>query len=77
VDGTTAAMAIDGATDTEVLRAFVREVLVPPLRPGDIVVMDNLAPHKNEPTIGLIEAARANALFLHPSCSVLLEVEPQ
>jgi transposase len=57
-------MAIEGATDTEVFRAYVRDVLVPTLRPGDIVVMDNLAPHKNEQTLALIEAAQAKALFL-------------
>lgn len=64
VDGTTAAMAIEGATDTEVFRAYVREVLLPTLRPGDLVVMDNLAPHKNEQTLALIETAGAKALFL-------------
>lgn len=75
VDGTTAAMAIEGATDTEVFRAFVREVLVPTLRPGDIVVMDNLAPHKNELTIALIEAAQASALFLPPYSPDLNPIE--
>ncbi len=64
VDGTTAAMAIEGATDTEVFRAYVREVLVPTLRPGDLVVMDNLAAHKNEQTLTLIEAVGAKAFFL-------------
>ena len=64
VDGTTATMVIEGATDTEVFRAYVREVLVPTLRSGDIVVMDNLTPHKSEQTIALIEAAGAQALFL-------------
>lgn len=64
VDGTTACMAIEGATDTEVFRSYVREVLVPTLRPGDIVVMDNLAPHKNDITVGLIQDAGAQVLFL-------------
>lgn len=57
-------MAIAGATDTEVFRAYVREVLCPTLRPGDLVVMDNLAPHKSDPTLELIEASGAQALFL-------------
>jgi len=57
-------MAIPGATDTEVFRAYVREVLCPTLRPGDQVVMDNLAPHKSDPTIQLIEAVGAEVLFL-------------
>jgi transposase len=64
LDGTTACMTIDGATDTAVFQAYVRAVLVPSLRPGDIVIMDNLAPHKNEQTLALIAAAGASARFL-------------
>lgn len=64
LDGSTAAMTIPGATDTEVFRAYVREVLCPTLHPGDLVVMDNLAPHKSDPTLQLIEAAGAQVLFL-------------
>jgi transposase len=64
VDGSTACMTIDGATDTAVFQAYVREVLCPTLRPGDIVVMDNLAPHKNEQTVALIVAAGASVRFL-------------
>jgi DDE superfamily endonuclease len=41
-DGSTAAMVVEGPTDADVFRAYVQEVLVPSLRPGDIVVMDNL-----------------------------------
>jgi transposase len=64
LDGTTACMTIEGATNTEVFYAYVREVLVPSLRPGDIVILDNLGAHKNERTIALIEAAGAEARFL-------------
>lgn len=64
LDGTTACMTIDGATDTPVFQAYVRAVLVPTLRPGDIVVMDNLGPHKNEQTVALIEQAGATVRFL-------------
>lgn len=64
LDGSTACMTIPGATDTEVFRAYVREVLCPTLRPGDLVIMDNLAPHKSDPTLQLIEAAGAQVLFL-------------
>lgn len=64
LDGSTACMAIDGATDTEVFRAYVREVLLPTLRVGDIVVMDNLTPHKNQETLALIEEAQACVWFL-------------
>lgn len=64
LDGTTACMTIDGPTDTEVFEAYVREVLCPSLRPHDIVVMDNLSPHKNPRTLALIAKARATVEFL-------------
>jgi transposase len=64
LDGSTACMTIGGATDTEVFRAYVAEVLCPTLRPGDLVVMDNLAPHKSKPTLELIAQAGAQAVFL-------------
>jgi transposase len=63
-NGSTACMAVDDATDTEVFRTYTEKVLCPWLRPGDIVVMDNLSPHKSEPTLRLIEAAGAEVLFL-------------
>jgi transposase len=64
LDGSTACMALEGTTDTESFRAYVSEVLVPALKPGDLVVMDNLSPHKSDPTLALISAAQAQVLFL-------------
>jgi transposase len=64
LDGTTACMTIEGATDTEIFQAYVARVLCPTLRPGDLVIMDNLSPHKSEPTLQLIAAAGAEAIFL-------------
>ena len=64
LDGTSACMTIAGATDTEVFRAYVRDILVPSLRPGDIVVLDNLRAHKSEATLALIAAAGAQTRFL-------------
>ena len=64
LDGTSACMAIEGATDTAVFRAYVGQVLGPTLRPGDVVIMDNLTPHKSDPTLKLIAATGARALFL-------------
>jgi transposase len=64
LDGTTACMTIEGATNTEVFHAYVREVLVPSLRRGDIVIMNNLGAHKNERTLALIEQAGAEVRFL-------------
>ena len=64
LDGSTACMTIEGATDTEVFRAYVRQVLCPTLRPGEVVIMDNLSPHKSDPTLSLIRQAGAQILFL-------------
>lgn len=64
LDGSTACMALEGTTDTESFRAYVQAVLVPALTRGDIVVMDNLSPHKSDPTLALIEQAGARVLFL-------------
>jgi transposase len=64
LNGSTACMTIDGATDTEVFQTYVREVLCPALRSGDVVIMDNLGPHKNQETLNLITQAGAQALFL-------------
>ena len=64
LDGSTACMTIEGATDTEVFQSYVREVLCPTLRPGDVVVMDNLSPHKHDPTLRLIEQTGASVRFL-------------
>jgi transposase len=64
LDGSTASMTIEGATDTEVFRAYVRRVLCPTLRAGDLVIMDNLSPHKSAQTLGLIQRLGANVLFL-------------
>jgi transposase len=64
VDGTTASMTIGGASNAEVFRAYVDHVLCPLLRPGDLVIMDNLSSHKSGPTLELIEKAGAEAWFL-------------
>jgi transposase len=64
LEGTTACMTLEGTTDTESFRAYVGGVLVPTLRPGDLVVMDNLSPHKSDPTLALITQAGAQVLFL-------------
>mgnify|MGYP003582058889 CR=1 FL=1 len=64
MDGTTACMTVDGATDADVFEAFARSVLVPTLKAGDIVVMDNLSAHKVPRTVRLIEQVGARVLFL-------------
>ena len=64
LDGSTACLTLEGATDTAVFQTYVREVLCPTLRPGDLVVLDNLSPHKNTQTLQLIAQAGAEVRFL-------------
>ena len=71
LDGSTACMAVGAATNTEVFRSYIEEILLPTLCPGDIVVMDNLTAHKNEQTLALIKAKGAQALFLPPFRRIL------
>jgi transposase len=66
LDGSTAAMSLDGATDRVAFETYVERVLVQSLRPGDVVVMDNLAPHKSPQAAELIEDAGAEIRFLPP-----------
>jgi len=73
--GNTACMAVDGATNTEVFRAFASEILRPTLRPNDIVIMDNLSAHKSDATIELIQEAGAQVLFLPPYSPDLNPIE--
>jgi transposase len=64
VDGTTACMTMNGPTDTEAFRTYVKEVLRPTLRAGDVVIMDNLSPHKSDSTLELIKQRGAQVQFL-------------
>jgi transposase len=66
VDGMLAAVTVDAATDADVFRAFVRDALVPALRPGQLVVMDNLSSHKAAGVAELIEAAGCRVRYLPP-----------
>ena len=56
----------DGPIDNATFRAYVEQVLVPTLRPGDIVVLDNLAAHKQPEVRAAIEQAGARLRFLPP-----------
>ena len=64
LNGSTVSISIEGAADTEVFRAYVRHALCPTLRAGDLVVMDNLSPHKNEQTLSLLRQVGAEPVFL-------------
>jgi transposase len=59
-----ACLALDGATDSACFETYVGRCLVPALRPGDIVIMDNLACHKTAEVARLIAAAGAEARCL-------------
>lgn len=62
----TATAVFDGPIDTVTFRAYVEQVLVPTLRPGDVVVLDNLAAHKQPAVRAAIEHAGAHLRFLPP-----------
>ena len=57
--GVVATMALPGATDRSVFETYVEQILVPELRPGDVVVWDNLSPHKSATAIAAIAAVGA------------------
>jgi transposase len=64
--GPCAAAVISGATDSEVFLAYVEHVLVPELHQGDVVILDNLSPHKAVGVKERIAAAGATLLYLPP-----------
>jgi transposase len=64
LDGVGACLAFDGATDTACFETYVERCLVPTLRPGDIVVMDNLSCHKTAEVARLIGGAGAQVRYL-------------
>lgn len=64
--GIAAPMVLDGPINGGTFQAYVDQVLVPELRPGDIVVMDNLGSHKGPAVRGAIETAGAALLYLPP-----------
>ncbi len=66
LSGIAAPMLLDGPMHGAAFRAYVEQVLVPELKPGDIVVMDNLPAHKVGGIRQAIEAAGASLLYLPP-----------
>lgn len=66
VAGITAAMTMTGPADGEVWPLFARQILVPSLRPGQIVIWDNLGVHKNQQVRQLIEDRGCQVRFLPP-----------
>jgi transposase len=66
LDGLVAPLVLDGPMTGAAFRAYVEQMLVPELAPGDIVVMDNLPAHKVKGVREAIEGAGATLLFLPP-----------
>jgi transposase len=62
----TATAVFDGPIDSVTFRAYVEQILVPTLRPGDVVVLDNLAVHKHPDVRVAIEQVGAHLRFLPP-----------
>lgn len=64
--GLVAPIVLDGPTSGRSFQTYVEHVLVPALRPGDVVVMDNFCSHKGAAVQAAIVAAEASLLFLPP-----------
>lgn len=64
--GPFASVVVDGATDSDVFLAYVKDALAPSLKAGDVVILDNLRPHKAEGVKESIEQAGATLLYLPP-----------
>jgi transposase len=73
--GINCSTVVDGAINADVFEAFVQQVLVPQLRPGDVVILDNLSSHKRASIRKLIENAGATLLFLPPYSPDLNPIE--
>jgi transposase len=73
--GFIAPMLLDGPMDGEVFQAWCEQMLAPALRPGDIVIMDNLAAHKVAGVSQAIEACGATLLYLPPYSPDLNPIE--
>ena len=74
-DQITAPFVIDGPINGDWFLAWTREVLVPTLRPGDVVVLDNLGSHKGRAVRRAIRAAGAHLIFLPPYSPDLNPIE--
>lgn len=75
LSGMTAPMVLDGPMNGAWFLAYVHQVLAPTLKPGDVVIMDNLAAHKSTPIRDAIEAVGARLLFLPPYSPDLNPIE--
>jgi len=75
IEGMCCSTVVDGAINADIFEAFVQQVLAPQLRPGDVVIMDNLSSHKRQRTSQLIEDTGATLQFLPPYSPDLNPIE--
>ena len=73
--GMTAPLVLDGPMNGDIFLAYVEQILVPTLRPGDIVIMDNLSSHKSPAVEAAIAAAGATLRYLPPYSPDLNPIE--
>jgi transposase len=74
-EGAGPSMAVEGATNKEVFEAYLEHFLVPALRPGQLVVMDNLGAHRSKKVRELIEGRGCKLLYLPPYSPDLNPIE--
>ena len=74
-NGAESPMLLEGPMDREAFDVYIEQVLVPALRPGQIVVMDNLSPHKTPRVAALIQAVGAELRYLPPYSPDLNPIE--
>jgi transposase len=74
-NGVRCSTVVDGAVNGDVFEAFVKQVLLPQLKPGDIVILDNLSSHRRASIEWLIESAGAQLRFLPPYSPDLNPIE--
>lgn len=75
LDGMLATMTVEAATDTDIFLAYLDDVLCPQLRPGDVVVMDNLSSHKVAGVRERLQQRGADVLYLPPYSPDLNPIE--
>lgn len=76
VRGMVATMSVEGAVDTEIFDVFVTEVLTPALRPGDIVLLDNLPVHRASDIEQAVSSAGGEVIFLPSYSPDFSPIEP-
>lgn len=74
-DAITAPLVVDGPVNGDIFLAYVEQFLAPTLRPGDVVIMDNLSSHRVKSVRKAIRKAKAHLLFLPPYSPDLNPIE--